>query len=111
MRTREKTISPFVYDNLQQRILSFHQNDADRRRNCTCEGIIRYVTHHFKEMSDLELELKAVTLEEMKDEAEQNEYLDEGDGVVIKNKGMLTKLELLISKLEKSAIALQASTP
>ena len=47
----------------------------------------------------------------MKDEAEQNEFLDEGDAVVIKNKGKLTKLELFISKLEKHAVSLLSSTP
>ena len=38
----------------------------------------------FEEMRTLERELKVVVLEEMKYEAEQNDFLDEGYAVVIK---------------------------
>ena len=54
----------------------------------------------FEELHTLERELRVIALEEIKDETEQNEFLDEGDAVVIQNKGKLTKLELFFSKLE-----------
>ena len=65
----------------------------------------------FEEMRALEEKLKAIALEDMKEEAERNEFLDEGDAVVIKNKSKLTKLELFISKLEKPTVSLPSSTP
>jgi len=74
------------------------------------KGSLDLLRTTFEEMRTLERELKAMALEEMKDEAEQNDFLDEGDAVVLKSKGKLTKLELFISKLEKPAVSLQAST-
>ena len=65
----------------------------------------------FEELHTLERELRVIALEEIKDETEQNEFLDEGDAVVIQNKGKLTKLELFISKLEKPVVSLQSSMP
>ena len=40
----------------------------------------------FKEISTLELGLKTILLEEMEEEVEQDEFLDESDSVIIKNK-------------------------
>ena len=74
------------------------------------KGSLDLLRTTFEEIRTLERELKAMALEEMKDEAEQNDFLDEGDAVVLKSKGKLTKLELFISKLEQPAVSLQAST-
>ena len=73
------------------------------------KGSLDLLRTTFEEMRTLERELKAMALEEMKDEAEQNDFLDEA--VLLKSKSKLTKLELFISKLEKPAVSLQASTP
>ena len=67
------------------------------------KGSLDLLRTTFEEMRTLERELKAMALEEMKDEAEQNDFLDEGDAVILKSKGKLTKLELFISKREKPA--------
>ena len=64
-----------------------------------------------EELCTLERELRVIALEEIKDQTEQNEFLDEGDTVVIQNKGKLTKLELFISKLDKPVASLQSSMP
>ena len=64
------------------------------------KGSLDLLRTTFEEMRTLERELKAMALEEMRDGAEQNDFLDEGDAVIIKSKVKLTKLELFISKLE-----------
>ena len=48
------------------------------------KGSLDLLRTTFEEMRTLERELKAMALEEMKDEAEQNDFLDEGDAVVLK---------------------------
>ena len=47
-------------------------------------GSLELLHTTFEEMRTLGRELKAIALEKAKDEAEQNEFMDESDAVVIK---------------------------
>ena len=49
-------------------------------------GSLELLHTTFEEMRTLGRELKAIALEKVKDEAEQNEFMDESDAVVIKKK-------------------------
>lgn len=65
----------------------------------------------FQDSTHLEKELKNIILDEVEDEAEQDEFFDEGDSVIITNKGKLSKLEFVISKFEKSLPSLPQPQP
>eukprot|EP00794_Sanderia_malayensis_P003895 gene3895-biopygen3329 len=64
---------------------------------------LELLTNTFQDSQNLEKEIKEIVLEEIEDETEQDDFFDEGDSVIIANKGKLSKLEFIISKFDKPA--------